>query len=43
MSQHDPKNCNLCATLRHPAQSAEAAKLKKHLAEHPFPKQPKEK
>ena len=36
---HDPKTCDLCAMLRHPAMSAQTAQLKKHLINHPFPKQ----
>lgn len=39
MSDHDPKTCNLCGMLRHPALSAESAKLRKHLADNPMPKQ----
>lgn len=39
MSDHDPKNCPLCAMLRHPANAADAAKLKKHLKERPMPRQ----
>jgi len=40
---HDPQNCRLCTILRHPANAAQAAQLKKHLADNPFPKQTKEK
>lgn len=39
MSDHDPKNCNLCAMGRHPALAAQTAELKKHLKTHPIPKQ----
>ena len=42
--QHSPgaptaRDCNLCATLRHPAQAKQGRALTKHLAVHPFPKQ----
>jgi hypothetical protein len=36
--KHDPRNCNLCATLRHPATAREGRALTKHLAVSPFPK-----
>lgn len=37
---HDPRTCNLCGTLRHPAQARQGRQLTKHLAANPFPKQP---
>lgn len=37
--KHDPRNCTLCGTLRHPAQAAQGRALTKHLAAHPFPRQ----
>lgn len=37
--KHDPRACNLCASLRHPAQAANGRALRKHLAERPFPQQ----
>lgn len=36
---HDPRACNLCSSLRHPALAAQGRALGKHLAEHPFPRQ----
>lgn len=33
------RDCPLCATLRHPAQAKQGRALRKHLAEHPFPRQ----
>jgi hypothetical protein len=41
--KHDSKNCDLCGMLRHPALSAQTAKLREHLAKHPFPKQSEDK
>jgi len=37
--KHDPRNCVLCGTLRHPAVAAQGRALTKHLKAHPFPKQ----
>ncbi|WP_158694394.1 hypothetical protein [Streptomyces canus] len=37
--KHDPRNCGLCGTLRHPAQAKAGRALTKHLAANPFPKQ----
>ena len=42
--QHSPgaptaRDCNLCASLRHPAMAAEGRKLTKHLATNPLPRQ----
>ncbi|MFJ4624256.1 hypothetical protein [Streptomyces sp. NPDC088812] len=37
--KHDPRTCQLCGTLRHPAQAANGRALTRHLAEHPFPQQ----
>lgn len=37
--KHDPRTCNNCATLRHPAQAAQGRALAKRLAQHPFPQQ----
>lgn len=36
---HTARDCNLCASFRHPATSAQGRALKKHLAEHPLPRQ----
>jgi hypothetical protein len=36
---HDPRDCNLCASLRHPAQAKAGRALTKHLAANPLPKQ----
>lgn len=36
---HNPKTCPPCSFLRHPAQAAQGRALRKHLAEHPFPRQ----
>ncbi|MGW5616246.1 hypothetical protein [Streptomyces sp. NPDC003877] len=36
---HDSRACNLCGTLRHPAQAAQGRALRHHLAENPFPQQ----
>ncbi|WP_432041439.1 hypothetical protein [Streptomyces cadmiisoli] len=38
-SPHNPRTCNLCATLRHPAQAQAGIALTRHLAAHPFPRQ----
>lgn len=37
--KHDPRACNLCATLRHPGQAIQGRALTRHLAAHPFPRQ----
>ncbi|NUO42395.1 MAG: hypothetical protein HOV82_10185 [Streptomyces sp.] len=36
---HDPRTCQPCGFLRHPAQAAQGRALTAHLAEHPFPQQ----
>jgi hypothetical protein len=36
---HDPRGCSLCASLRHPATSAQAAQLRDHLKRSPLPLQ----
>lgn len=36
---HDPRDCRLCGTLRHPAQARQRIALQAHLAEKPFPRQ----
>lgn len=36
---HNPRDCNLCAVLRHPAQAKQGRALTAHLTEHPFPRQ----
>lgn len=38
-SPHTARDCNLCASLRHPAMAAEGRKLAKHLAANPLPRQ----
>lgn len=38
-AKHDPRRCNCCASLRHPAQAAEGRALRKHLAANPLPRQ----
>lgn len=37
--KHDPRACNPCGSLRHPAQAANGRALTRHLAEHPLPRQ----
>jgi hypothetical protein len=37
-SPHTARNCNLCASLRHPGMAAQGRALTKHLAANPFPK-----
>ncbi|MER5715746.1 hypothetical protein [Streptomyces sp. NPDC002132] len=37
--KHDPRTCQLCASLRHPAQARAGRALAQHLAAHPFPQQ----
>lgn len=36
---HDPRGCNLCASLRHPALAAQGRALAKHLKTNPLPRQ----
>ncbi|MEU3507649.1 hypothetical protein ABZ733_06935 [Streptomyces longwoodensis] len=36
---HTARGCQLCSTLRHPAQAAKGRALQRHLAENPFPTQ----
>lgn len=36
---HDPRTCNLCASLRHPALAKQGRALTKHLKANPFPRQ----
>jgi hypothetical protein len=38
-AKHDPRTCQPCASLRHPAQAAQGRALAKYLAAHPFPRQ----
>ncbi|WP_164992341.1 hypothetical protein [Streptomyces sp. L2] len=38
-SPHTARDCNLCASLRHPARAAEGRALDKHLAANPLPRQ----
>lgn len=38
-SPHNPRTCQLCAGLRHPAQAAKGRALREHLAKHPLPRQ----
>lgn len=40
-SAHNPRTCQLCASLRHPATAKEGRALKKHLDAHPLPQQKK--
>lgn len=37
--KHDPRTCNLCASLRHPGLAKQGRALRTHLAENPFPQQ----
>ena len=37
--QHSPRDCKLCAVLRHPAQAAQGRALTKHLKTNPLPRQ----
>lgn len=37
--KHDPRTCQLCAGLRHPATARQGRALTRHLAAHPFPRQ----
>lgn len=37
--KHDPRTCQLCASLRHPGMAKQGRALQDHLAAHPFPKQ----
>lgn len=36
---HDPRTCQLCGVLRHPAQAKAGRALAKHLAQQPLPRQ----
>lgn len=36
---HNPRTCQQCASLRHPALARDGRALAKHLAEHPLPQQ----
>lgn len=36
---HDPKSCQLCSTLRHPAQAKQGRALARHLKDTPLPQQ----
>jgi hypothetical protein len=36
---HTARGCNLCGTLRHPAQAKQGRALTTHLEAHPFPQQ----
>lgn len=36
---HDPRACQLCTVLRHPATAAEGRALQKHLDTQPLPQQ----
>lgn len=36
---HTARDCNLCASLRHPAQAAQGRALTKHLITAPLPRQ----
>lgn len=38
-AKHDPRTCQPCAILRHPALAAQGVALRAHLAEQPFPRQ----
>ncbi|MEU6279488.1 hypothetical protein [Streptomyces sp. NPDC047028] len=38
---HNPRDCQLCSSLRHPATAAQARQLAKHLAAQPLPQQNK--
>lgn len=37
--KHNPKRCNCCAFLRHPAQATAGRALAKHLKTNPLPRQ----
>ena len=37
--KHDPRTCNNCASLRHPALAAQGRALTKHLKTNPLPLQ----
>ena len=37
--KHDPRTCNLCATLRHPSQAKNRRALTAHLKTNPLPRQ----
>ncbi|MFI0139651.1 hypothetical protein [Streptomyces luteogriseus] len=36
---HNPRTCQLCSALRHPATAKQGRELAKHLAENPLPQQ----
>jgi hypothetical protein len=38
-AKHDPRTCNCCAFLRHPATAAEGRALRAHLDANPLPRQ----
>jgi hypothetical protein len=38
-SPHNPRTCNLCSGLRHPAQAQAGRQLTRHLAANPLPRQ----
>jgi hypothetical protein len=38
-SPHTARTCQLCASLRHPAQAAQGRELAKHLKANPLPRQ----
>ena len=38
-AKHDPRACNLCASLRHPAVAAQGRALRRHLTANPLPRQ----
>ena len=37
--KHDPRTCNSCGYLRHPALAKQGRALRAHLAQHPLPTQ----
>lgn len=37
--KHDPRACNACSSLRHPALAAQGRALTKYLVVFPFPRQ----
>jgi hypothetical protein len=37
--KHTARDCQLCGTLRHPAQAKQGRALREHLAQRPFPRQ----
>lgn len=36
---HDPRDCQACGTLRHPATAAQGRALREHLKANPLPRQ----